>query len=299
MDDDYDWQRQGGDDEQWDSASDHGEELSDSKDAADGFAQLQKASEIDDADESTDADIDLLKEKLADIPQSLHQDGFNALKEILDFLETEDLQPNNLKGGGGEQAISAAHKLISHVPERLLVTTGSDSDGEHGEEGENPTSGSDSDAEVEGGFKQQSIEGWLETLCTYIDEDWETVIDNHFTGFNYCITSFSHVVKPKVGDTLVELKSLKQKLDKAKLYAGSRTTDLKDKHLKRIQHTEILRILDRVEELSGVIPQLDGMLRRRSFLEYVHRLNWALKTIMGEDMANIGALGTSCDEFFI
>jgi hypothetical protein len=37
------------------------------------------------------------------------------------------------------------------------------------------------------------------------------VIDNHFTGFNYCIKSFSHVVKPKVGDTLVELKALKQR----------------------------------------------------------------------------------------
>ena len=126
-DDQYDWQRQGGDDEQWDSASDRGLEVSDSKDA-DGFAAATRASELDDADESaTDADIDLLKEKLADIPQSLHNEGFNALKEILDFLETEDLQPKHHKQGGG----------------------GSDSDGE---EGQSPMSGSDSDAEVEGGF---------------------------------------------------------------------------------------------------------------------------------------------------
>lgn len=250
----------GGDDEDadaWDSASDHELDVTDAR---------QEARRTSDGEgEGVDDDIALLKEKLASIPQSLHQEGFNALKEILDFLETEDLQPKHGHQGG------------------------SDSDGD-GEPRSGSESGGEEGAEEEGGFKPQSIEGWLQTLCTYIDEDWETVIDNHFTGFNYCIKSFSHVVKPKVGDTLEELKLLKQKLDKAKLYAGSRTTDLKDKHLKRIQHTEMLRILDCVEELSGVLPQLDGMLRRRSFLEYVRRLNWALKTIMGEDMANIGAL---------
>jgi hypothetical protein len=242
----------------WDSASDHGLDLSDT--------QQQEARGASDGEgEDVDDDIALLKEKLASIPQSLHQEGFNALKEILDFLETEDLQPQPGQQGG------------------------SDSDGERDSRSGSDSGGDEAD-DGEGGFKPQSIEGWLQTLCTYIDEDWETVIDNHFTGFNYCIKSFSHVVKPQVGDTLEELKLLKQKLDKAKLYAGSRTTDLKDKHLKRIQHTEMLRILDCVEELSGVLPQLDGMLRRRSFLEYVRRLNWALKTIMGEDMANIGAL---------
>jgi hypothetical protein len=261
MDDDDDWQREGDDaydDDGWDSASDHGLDRS-------GQSELAVARRASDAEvDSSDADITLLKEKLASIPQSLHEEGFNALKEILDFLETEDLQPKPGQQGGSDSDGDRESR------------SGSDSGGEEDEE--------------EGAFKQQSIEGWLQTLCTYIDEDWETVIDNHFTGFNYCIKSFSHVVKPKVGDTLEQLKLLKQKLDKAKLYAGSRTTDLKDKHLKRIQHTEILRILDCVEELSGVLPQLDALLRRRAFLEYVRRLNWALKTIMGEDMANIGAL---------
>eukprot|EP01048_Picozoa_sp_COSAG05_P001518 COSAG05_NODE_51_length_23916_cov_18.924931_11_plen_74_part_00 len=55
------------------------------------------------------------------------------------------------------------------------------------------------------------------------------------------------VVKPEVGDTLEQLMLLKAKLDKAQLYAGSRTTDLKDKHLKRIQHNEMLRIIGNVE----------------------------------------------------
>ena len=210
----------------------------------------------DDDGDGDDADINLLKKKLEDLPQSLQQEGFNALKEILDFLDTEDLQPSGGRRGDGGS---------------------SDSD----------QSGSDLDDD---GFRPESIEDRLETLCNYIDEDWETVIDNHFTGFNHCIKSFSSVIKPKVGDTLEQLKLLSQKLDKAKLYAGSRTTDLKDKHLKRIQHTEMLRILDCVEELTGVVPQLDGMLGRGAFLDYVRRLNWALKMIMGEDMANIGAL---------
>eukprot|EP01048_Picozoa_sp_COSAG05_P001519 COSAG05_NODE_51_length_23916_cov_18.924931_12_plen_884_part_00 len=36
--------------------------------------------------------------------------------------------------------------------------------------------------------------------------------------------------------------------------------------------------------------QLDGMLQRRAYVDYVKRLNWALQVIMGDDMANIGAL---------
>ena len=34
-------------------------------------------------------------------------------------------------------------------------------------------------------------------------------------------------------------RALQAKLEKAKLYAEARTTDLRDKHLKRIQHTEV------------------------------------------------------------
>ena len=52
----------------------------------------------------------------------------------------------------------------------------------------------------------------------------------------------------------------------------------------------MLRILSVIEELTGVIPQLDGMLRRRAFLDYVGRLNWAVNAIMQEDMAGIGAV---------
>ena len=81
-----------------------------------------------------DADKDTVPRKsrvfnrvLDALSNELHNEGFNALKEILDFLETEDLQPKHHKQGGG----------------------GSDSDGE---EGQSPMSGSDSDAEVEGGF---------------------------------------------------------------------------------------------------------------------------------------------------
>ena len=122
----------------------------------------------DDDGDGDDADINLLKKKLEDLPQSLQQEGFNALKEILDFLDTEDLQPSGGRRGDGGS---------------------SDSD----------QSGSDLDDD---GFRPESIEDRLETLCNYIDEDWETVIDNHFTGFNHCIKSFSSVIKPKVGDTL-------------------------------------------------------------------------------------------------
>ena len=105
----------------------------------------------------------LLEEKLSGIPRPLHQEDFNALKEILELLETED-SPR-------------------HGRPRARDKTAGDSD-------ESPEpSGSDSDGDTGGG--RASIEIRLERLCSYIDEDWEAVIENYFTGFNYCIKSFS------------------------------------------------------------------------------------------------------------
>lgn len=162
------------------------------------------------------------------IPSEFQQEDFNALAEILDLLENED-SPGMSPGAGGYAGAQQG---------------GSGSEYEGGDVSYN-----------------DSIEVRLQKTMKNIDADWEMVIDNYFHGFNYCIKSFTSVIKPKVGESLDELHMLKQKLDKAKLYAGSRTTDLRDKHLKRTQHIEMLRILDIVDELNGVMPELDGMLR--------------------------------------
>ena len=108
----------------------------------------------------------LLEEKLSGIPRPLHQEDFNALKEILELLETED---------------SPRHGRL-----RVRGETARDSDESLG------PSGSDSDGDTGGG--RASIETRLKRLCSYIDEDWEAVIENYFTGFNYCIKSFSRLV---------------------------------------------------------------------------------------------------------
>ena len=52
-------------------------------------------------EQGDDADINLRKKQREDLPQSLQQEGFNALKEILDFLDTEDLQPSGGRRGDG------------------------------------------------------------------------------------------------------------------------------------------------------------------------------------------------------
>eukprot|EP01052_Picozoa_sp_SAG31_P002758 SAG31_NODE_99_length_25388_cov_12.710507_14_plen_279_part_00 len=194
---------------------------------------------------------------LQDIPSEFQQEDFNALKEILDLLEDEDAYGRGMSHG----RMQVAGTPIGEAPFE------DDSESFHsGEQGK--VSASD------------SIEVRLQKTMKHIDADWEMVIDNYFHGFNYCIKSFTSVIKPKFDESLDEMHRLKLKLDKAKLYAGSRTTDLREKHLKRTQHIEMLRILDIVDELNGVLPELDGMLRRRTFREYVDRLNWAVNAIM-------------------
>ena len=113
----------------------------------------------------------LLEEKLSGIPLKLQQEDFNVLKEILELLETEDSPRHGRPRLCGELAdADSADSLGSQ-------------------------SGSDSGSETDGGgHNRASIETRLGRLCSYIDEDWEALIDNYFTGFNYCIKSFSRWV---------------------------------------------------------------------------------------------------------
>ena len=110
----------------------------------------------------------VLEGKLSGIPQPLQQEDFNALKEILELLEMEDSPKPS-----GVRREEAAEDSEDDSP--------------------SPASDSGSD-EREVGRSRASIETRLERLCSYIDEDWETVIENYFTGFNYCIKSFSRYV---------------------------------------------------------------------------------------------------------
>jgi hypothetical protein len=108
----------------------------------------------------------LMKGKLFGIPTALQQENFNALREILDLLEAEDTWRPVRKIDTG-QAYGGVR--TPGVPEHPSANE-ANSDGAHG------------------------IEGRLGNMSAYIAQDWETVIDSYFTGFNYCIRSFSRYV---------------------------------------------------------------------------------------------------------
>jgi hypothetical protein len=106
--------------------------------------------------------VEALRDKLADIPPTLLHGGFNALSEILELLDMD----GSPSGQIGTNAINSASPPVARAVGATSVA-------------QRPT----------------SIETRLEYLCSYLGEDWGSVIDDHFSGFDYCIRSFSRYLR--------------------------------------------------------------------------------------------------------
>ncbi|RKP38745.1 hypothetical protein BJ085DRAFT_19107 [Dimargaris cristalligena] len=123
----------------------------------------------------------------------------------------------------------------------------------------------------------------------HLDDSLEDIVDEYYQGFNNSILSFGEI-KDKLVETQDSVRSFQENIKQTSESLGQDKSALGQLYYKTIQCTEMIRVLDQIEELKKISTDIEELNNKKQYLESVQKLLDGLTTINSEEVRQIGAL---------
>ncbi|KAI8915401.1 Sec8 exocyst complex component-specific domain-containing protein [Powellomyces hirtus] len=122
-----------------------------------------------------------------------------------------------------------------------------------------------------------------------LEKAMDLIVNDYHQAFNTAIQTFSSVVE-NITDSQRRVVDSRKRLEDSKEWLQCKRFDLMHLWLKSIQHKEISRILDAIEELQTAPDRLDALIQGKYYLTAVRLLLSSMRSLDEGECAEIGAL---------
>ncbi|KAJ1657971.1 exocyst subunit, partial [Dispira simplex] len=122
-----------------------------------------------------------------------------------------------------------------------------------------------------------------------LDDSLKDIVEEYYQGFNNSILSFGEI-KDKITETQQTLRLVQGRVKQTSEMLSQDKSSLAQLYYKCSQHNEMIRILDRIEELKQISTDIEDLNSRKQYLASVQKLLAGLETVNSDTMRSIGAL---------
>ncbi|KAJ3149479.1 hypothetical protein HDU89_003843 [Geranomyces variabilis] len=126
-------------------------------------------------------------------------------------------------------------------------------------------------------------------IYSKLEKAMDLIVNDYHQAFNIAIQTFSSVVE-NITDSQRRVVDSRKKLEDSKEWLQCKRFDLMHLWLKSIQHKEIARILDAIEDLQTTPDRLEALIQGKYYLTAVRLLFSSIRALDDGDCAEIGAL---------
>eukprot|EP01119_Soliformovum_irregulare_P013829 TRINITY_DN3715_c1_g1_i3.p1 TRINITY_DN3715_c1_g1~~TRINITY_DN3715_c1_g1_i3.p1 ORF type:complete len:633 (+),score=197.06 TRINITY_DN3715_c1_g1_i3:83-1981(+) len=122
-----------------------------------------------------------------------------------------------------------------------------------------------------------------------MDDATEKIIDVYYVGFNKSIKNYSTILS-HVTTSQRNVHQLRKDLDKTKKYLSSRSKAVKAMWKQNLEFAEMIKILDKMEELRKVPKRLEELMTSHYYLNAARLLVNSRQELFAEELLDVGAL---------